>query len=182
MTFEETRNILTMLQTEYPQSFAKMDSRMMSMKLRLWASEFQYDDYQAVYAVVRAIMSGGNREFAPNIGVIREKLRSYSVAGELTEQEAWALVSKAISNGIYRYAEEYEKLPPDVQKAVGEPEQLKRWAVMPIDEVQSVVASNFQRSYRVHAQRTRELSAMPPQVQQLLTGIGNTLMLKGAEE
>ena len=182
MTGEETRTILTLLQTEYPQSFAKMDDRQMAMKLKLWASEFQYDDYKAVYAMVRAIMSAGNREFAPNIGVIREKLRSYSVDGELTENGVWALVSKAISNGIYGYAEEYVKLPIDVQKAVGEAEQLKRWAMMPVDEVQSVVASNFQRSFRVHAQRSRELAAMPKQVRELITGATRPMLEAAAKE
>lgn len=181
MTFEETRTILTLLQTEYPQSFSKMDERAMAMKLKLWASEFQYDDYKAVYAVVRAIMSAGNREFAPNIGVIREKLKSFSADGELTENQAWALVSKAISNGIYGYADEYAKLPPTIQMAVGEPEQLKRWALMPVDDVQSVVASNFQRSYRQVAQRERELAKIPQDVRDLLTGV-STAMLQGATE
>lgn len=179
MTFDETHTILTLLQTEYPQSFAKMDDRAMAMKLKLWASEFQYDDYKTVYAVVRSIMSAGNREFAPNIGVIREKLRSFAVDGELTENEAWSKVSRAISNGIYGYQEEYAKLPPAVQKAVGEPEQLKRWAVMNEDEVQSVVASNFQRSYRQIAQRERELAKIPADVRALLTGV-SAAMLPGA--
>lgn len=182
MTFDETRNILTLLQTEYPQSFAKMDGRMMQMKLRLWASEFEADDYRAVYAVVRAIMSAGNREFAPNIGVIRDKLRDYSSSGELTENEAWALVSKAISNGIYGYAEEFVKLPQDIQKAIGQAEQLKRWAVMPTEDVQSVVASNFQRSFRQIRQRERELAKIPADVRALLEGVEKNMMLTEAED
>ena len=176
MTGEETRTILTLLQTEYPQSFAKMDDRAMAMKLKLWASEFQYDDYKAVYAVVRAIMSAGNREFAPNIGTIREKLRSFAMDGEMTENEAWSLVSRAISNGIYGYAKEYAKLPPAVQKAVGEPEQLKRWGMMNEDEVQSVVASNFQRSYRQIAQRERELAKIPADVRAMLVGVTKAML------
>jgi len=181
MTFDETNNILTLLQTEYPQSFSKMDDRAMAMKLKLWASEFQYDDYKAVYAVVRAIISAGGREFAPNIGTIREKLRSFSADGELTENEAWARVSRAISNGIYGYEKEYAALPPQIQKAVGEPEQLKRWAVMPVDEVQSVVASNFQRSYRAVAQRERELALIPPDVRELLVGVSAAMLPEAAE-
>lgn len=179
MTFDETNTILTLLQTEYPQSFAKLDDRTMAMKLKLWASEFQYDDYKAVYAVVRAIMSAGAREFAPNIGVIREKLRSYSTEGELTENEAWAIVAKAISNGIYGYKDEFAKLPPSVQKAVGEPEQLKRWAVMPVDDVQAVVASNFQRSYRQIAQREREMAKIPADVRELLVGVTQAMLPEG---
>ena len=176
MTFDETKTIMTLLQTEYPQSFSKMDSRMMAMKLKLWATEFQHDDYRAVYAVVRAIMSAGGREFAPNIGTIREKMRDYSSGNELSENEAWSIVSKAISNGIYGYQQEYDKLPPAIQKAVGEAEQLKRWAVMPVDEVQSVVASNFQRSYRQIKQREREMAKIPADVMKLLDGAGAAML------
>ena len=179
MTFDETKTILTLLQTEYPQSFSKMDDRAMAMKLKLWASEFQHDDYRAVYAVVRSIISAGAREFAPNIGVIRDKLSSYSTDGELTENEAWSLVSKALHNGLYGSQKEYDKLPPAVQKAVGEPEQLKRWAMMDESEVQSVVASNFQRSYRTIAFRERELAKIPEDVRNLLTGVGQKMMIGG---
>jgi len=179
VTGKETREILTLLETEYPQSFSRMDDRQKAMKLKLWATEFQHDDYRAVYAVVRSIISAGAREFAPNIGVIREKLRSFSVGGEMTENEAWSLVSRAIHNGIYGYMEEYAKLPPAVQKAVGEPEQLKRWAVMDEGEVQSVVASNFQRSYREIAARERELAKIPEDVRSLLTGVSGRMMIGG---
>lgn len=181
MTFDETKTILTLLQTEYPQSFSKMDERAMAMKLKLWAAEFADDDYRAVYAVVRGIISAGAREFAPNIGVIREKMRSYSVAGELTENEAWSMVSRAIRNGIYGYREEYDRLPPEIQQAVGEAEQLKHWAVMDESEVQSVVASNFQRSYRTIMARNRELSKIPADVRALLTGV-SAKMLTGVTE
>ena len=178
MTFEQTRDIMTLLQTEYPQSFAKMDSRMMAAKLKLWASEFQADDYRAVYAAVRAIISGGNREFAPNIGVIRDKMRDFTQTEELTEGEAWALVSKALSNGLYGAQKEFDKLPPSVQKSVGSPNQLREWAVMPAEEVQSVVASNFQRSYRQIKQRERELATLPPSVQKLIGELGSRMTLE----
>ena len=176
MTFEQTRDILTLLQVEYPQSFAKMDGRMMQAKLKLWAKEFEADDYRAVYAAVRAIMSAGNREFAPNIANIREKLYSYSERGELTEAQAWALVSRACSNGIYGYEKEFAKLPPPVQKAVGRAEQLREWAMMDSETVQSVVASNFMRSYKIIAQRERELEKIPPAVRELLVGVTKPML------
>ena len=36
--------ILTLLQSEYPNSFVGMDSRTMALKLRLWQKEFENDD------------------------------------------------------------------------------------------------------------------------------------------
>lgn len=181
MTFEQTRDILTLLQTEYPQSFTKMDSRMMTAKLKLWAKEFENDDFRAVYAAVRAVMSAGNREFAPNIGVIREKMRSYGAPGEMSEAQAWALVSRACANGIYGYQREFDKLPPTVQKVVGRPEQLREWALMDADAVQSVVASNFMRSYKVTAQRERELEKIPENVRELLAGASGKMLMEAGD-
>ena len=66
--------ILTLIQSEYPNSFSNMDDRMMFLKKQLWQSEFQNDDLNLVYAAVRLLMKE-NREFAPNIGQIREKMR-----------------------------------------------------------------------------------------------------------
>lgn len=86
---------------------------------------------------------------------------------EMTEQEAWALVSRALTNGYYGAKEEFAKLPSAVQATVGDPEQLREWAAMDRATVQSVVASNFQRSYRDKAKHEREFAALPEEVKSL---------------
>lgn len=167
MTVEETEKILTLLQVEYPNSFSRLDERMMLAKRNLWAKEFQTDPFTVVYAAVRmCIRSGG--AFAPNIGEIRQKMATLTKEEELPEQAAWAMVSRACSNGIYHFKEEYDKLPSDVQQAVGGAEQIRLWAMMDADTVQSVVASNFMRAYRTQKTRSKELALLPPEVRELL--------------
>ena len=170
VTFDQTKEILTHLQIEYPQSFSKLDYRQMQAKLQLWAEEFAQDDYRIVSAAVRVLIRS-SREFAPNIGQIREKMYQLSNPDALTETEAWALVSKACQNGTYGHKEEFNKLPPEVQAAVGSPEMIKQWAAMDADEVESVVASNFMRSYKVHAKRKQEMGLVPPEIRELLAGM-----------
>lgn len=178
MTFDQTKEILTMLQVEYPQSFSKLDYRQMQAKLQLWAEEFAQDDHRLVSAAVRVLIRS-NREFAPNIGQIREKMYQLSNPDALTETEAWALVSKACRNSQYNAREEFEKLPPEVQAAVGSYEMLKTWGLMNEDEVESVVASNFMRSYRTHVKRKQEMALVPPEVRELLTGMTQKMMIGG---
>ena len=81
--------------------------------------------------------------------------------------EAWALVSKAIRNSGYNSVEEFAKLPPSAQKAVGLPDQLRTWA---LDENynEQVVSSNFMRCYRTELARHEELSKMPSDVKALI--------------
>ncbi len=89
---------------------------------------------------------------------------------ELSEAEAWALVSKAASGSIHGYKADFERLPPTVQKAVGSPEMLHAWGMMNADAFESVVASNFQRSYRTIVMRER--------VRSMVDGIADRLMLQ----
>ena len=178
MTQEETKRILTLIQCEWPQSFAKMDNRMMAAKLALWADEFKAEPYETVYAAVRTILSAGGREFAPGISLVRETISRISQPQTLTEGEAWALVSKACANGVWGYAEEYAKLPHEVQAAVGRPEQLKKWAMVDSETLQSVIASNFQRSYRTVKQREKENARLPQSVRDMIGGLADRMRLE----
>ena len=184
MTANEVSRILTLIQAEYPHSFEKLDARQMALKEELWEKEFANDDPTLVYTAVRMLFENGIR-FAPNIGEIRSKMRMLTKPETLTESEAWALVSKACRNGSYGYKEEFAKLPPAVQKAVGRPEQLKEWAAMDADIVQSVIASNFMRSYKVVEERQRELDNYPPALLDVINSIqigeGTNKALPGKE-
>lgn len=78
------------------------------------------------------------------------------------------MVSKAARNGLYGAREEFEKLPEDVKQAIGTPDQLKAWAQMQADEVESVVASNFRRSFRAVQEREKVEGKLPSAVRNLL--------------
>lgn len=74
MTFEETRSILKIVKAEYPQSFRGITREDAEAKLNLWAEMFADDDVGLVGAAVKQIIVAGNREFAPNVGQIKEQM------------------------------------------------------------------------------------------------------------
>lgn len=178
MTAEDTAEIMTLLQAEYPGSFSKLDERQMGLKLELWIREFEADEFNLVYAAVRLLMKE-NREFAPNIGQIRDKMALLLTPDELDETQAWALVAKACTNGLYGAQKEFDKLPPEVQRVVGSPEQLKAWAGMDAETVQSVVASNFRRSFRVRQSREKELAMIPADIRAMIQGTATGMQMIG---
>ena len=175
------RQILTLLQSEYPQSFSSMDARTMALKVELWEREFSADNPNLVYAAIRTYMRTPER-FAPSIGQVREIMNTLTAGEELPEQTAWAMVSAACRNGLYGYKAEFEKLPPEVQAAVGAPEQLKAWAMMDADTVESVVASNFMRNFKANKAREKARDALPPEIHDLIAGISDRMKLGGAEQ
>ena len=170
MTSEQVNMILTVLQAEYPNSFSNLDDRLMALKRNLWVKEFAADDFNLVFAAIRVCMKTGGA-FAPTIGEIRQKMAMFTDETEMPEQTAWAMVQKACQNGIYGYQKEYAKLPEAVQRAVGAPEQLRAWAMMDAETVNSVVASNFMRNYRTQQTRDHQLALIPPEMRALIGSV-----------
>lgn len=175
MNRSETAKILDALQVAYPHAFKGQSKEMV---LRLWSKLFAEETYKEVSVAVYAIIATRVEGYSPTIGEVKEKIRELRSANELSENEAWALVTKACSNGYYGYKKEFERLPPTVQKAVGRPEQLKEWSMMNVETFQSVVASNFMRSYRTISEREKEMSMLPPDVRKMIGGIADTLRLE----
>ena len=175
MNKRDTVGVMALLETAYPAYYARQDDRKRMEAVNLWAELFADDPAQLVYAAVKTIIVSGGA-FPPSIGEIKQRVHDLTAPEEMSETEAWSLVSRALHNGIYGYREEFDKLPPEVQTAVGRPEQLKEWAVMPEDQVQSVVASNFMRGYKTVLRRERETALIPESVKELLAGVTQAML------
>lgn len=177
MTKKEMAEILAIMQANYPDDFRGMSDKAMNAKINLWLMSFRDDQYQEVLAAVMAHINTDTNRFMPPVGVIKAKLTEIRLPEELTPQEAWELVSRATRNSSYNAGEEFAKLPPVVQRIVGSPMQLKEWAAMDTDTLQSVVASNFQRSYKVRAASEREYLALPSAVKQTMAQIADRMKM-----
>lgn len=163
--------IMAVLRGAYPQFYRGIDRREAEDTIALWGEMFRGDPYELVSAAVKSLIEGDDSGFPPTIGKVKAKIRLLrGGTGNATEQEAWSHVEQAIRNSAYNSAEEYAKLPPELQKLVGSANQLRTWAMMPADELNTVVASNFQRSYRVVKAREDELGKLPQDVRAMLGG------------
>ena len=161
MTRAETIAVLALLKAAYPNFYKDMPQTDLQAAVNLWYLHFAGDDADTVTSAVHALIASRAEGYPPTIGAVREQIGKLIAKDSLTDADAWALVSKATRNGLYGYREEFEKLPEQVKKAVGTPEQLKAWAMMPSDEVESIIASNFRRSFRAVAQREKENRLFP---------------------
>lgn len=167
MTRQETGIIMDILTTAYPAFYNGRNAPDMRMTVNLWAEMFAEDDVKIVAAAVKALIATDDKGFPPHIGAVKGRIRQISNPDEMTEQEAWALISKALRDGYYNAEAEFAKLPPLVQDVVHDPRQLREWSMMDESTVQSVVASNVQRSFRAKAQSRRDFEALPKDVQAL---------------
>lgn len=78
---------------------------------------------------------------------------------EMSAQEAWAYVYKAICNGAYNSVSEFEKLPEMAKKAVGSADNIRSQAI-DSDFNLGVAQSNFIRAYNTLLERKKNDYAM----------------------
>ena len=167
MNNRDANRILGILAANYPDTDTNKADAAYIKKVELWASCFAEEPYEVVLAAVQAYIVNNPARFAPNIGQIKEQLRQLTHPDEPTEAEAWTLVLNAISRSGYEARDEFDKLPPLVQKVVGSPNQLREWGLMSSETVQSVVASNFRKSYNTIREREAAMQKTPPSIREM---------------
>ncbi len=182
MTREETLAIMSVLKAAYPAYYRDMTRMDADSVVNLWAELFRDEPAELVALAVKAHIASDKKGYPPHIGAIKESILQLRAPDEMTEQEAWGLVVKALRNGYYNAQEEFAALPPVLQRLVGGPNQLREWAMMDFDTVQSVVASNFQRSYRACAASERQIRALPADVKAAVAALADGMRMDALEE
>lgn len=155
MTRDETKKIIRIIADSYP-NYKPSD---ISETIDVWSMMLEEYPYNQIAMALKAYILTDTSGFAPSIGQLVNKLTS--AEPQLNEMEAWSLVSKAIRNGYYGAEEEFAKLPEVVQKAVGNPANLRAWSHTDEQSIENVVQSNFLRTYRAVVKRESESAKLP---------------------
>ena len=171
--------VLGTLQSAFPSFYKGMERERVAGISDLWTKMFEDDDFKAVMAAVQVLIATRTESYPPTIGEVKERLAQLRNPNDISEQEAWAMVSKACQNGYYHSKEEFEKLPEVVQRSIGNPDQLKVWSQMDSATVESVVASNFMRTFKVKKQQQKELDMMPTEIKGYIASVAEKLQMTG---
>lgn len=171
MNRNETKEIIKIIARIYPAFHKDADAREKNATIDLWASLFTDEPFELVAAALKAFIVADEKGFAPAPGQIKAKIREVSAPEEMTELEAWQLVAKAIKASGYmeNAIREHEKLP-EVIKSIVKPAQLREWALQDAANLQTVVASNFMRSYRARSAEARRYEMLPADVRRTIEG------------
>lgn len=173
MNREETKAILAILKAGYPNFYKDMTKEDATSIINLWATMFADDPAQVVAEAVKSLMC--TLKFPPTIADVKEKIAMITQPPAMTEMEAWQMVKSAIS--YYNAAETFERLPPILKRIVGSPNQLREWAIMEADKFDTVVQSNFMRSYKALAAQEKERAMLPESTKQMIAGLAGKGML-----
>ena len=176
MTRDDVIKLLMTIQSAYP-NYKPHDK---TVAVNLWFEMFKDYDAPLVMSALKAYIASDTSGFAPSVGQLMGKINAVAKGGEeMTALEAWSRVSTALRNGYYGAEEEFAKLPPLAQKAVGSPANLRNWSQTDIKSIETVVMSQFLTAYKTVEKREQELSLIPPSVRLELK---NRLKLECKEE
>ncbi len=175
MNKQESYQVLALLQANYPDAFRGMSEDAAKTKIGLWADIFADEPFDLVVMAAKAYMATDTKGFMPTVGQLKDRIDKMRSPEQMTQMEAWGLVAGALRNSVYGADDEFRKLPPAVQRTVGSPAQLKEWALMDAETVQSVVASNFQRSFQVCQKREDDYQKLPGAVKSFIAELAGKM-------
>lgn len=154
MTRDEFKKIVKGLKSIFsdPKFIADQDA------FDMWYALLKDLDYEVASMATQAYMQ--TEKFSPTPADIRKYASQITspLTNDMSEVEAWGMVSKAICNSLYHSEEEFERLPKLIQQVLGNPVRLRELAQLDVAQLQTVEASNFMRSYRARLEvHKREL-------------------------
>lgn len=164
MTRDETKMLIATMEVTYP-NYHPADR---TFTVNTWTSMLEEYDFQSVQMAFKKFVLSDTSGFAPSIGQLVAQMQEIAEGDDIGEIEAWGIVSRAIGNSLYNAKEEFEKLPPLLQRVVYSPATLREWGMMDSDTVHSVVQSHVIRNYRAAAKAAREEAKLPPKFRELL--------------
>lgn len=164
MTREETVGLVRSIVDLYP----NWKPNNLTETVNTWHWALEEYPAPAIKAALQIYLKTNNTGFAPSVSQLISSMYKPNENGRLTEGEAWALVKKAISDSAYSAKERFEELPPEIRKAVGGPEMLRQWGMTDSDEVNTVIMSNFQRTYKAVLSQKEYSERVPASVNNLI--------------
>lgn len=173
MTRDEVKKILIVIENTF--STFKIENK--TQTINVWESFLSDYPYEAINNALMIYIATSGSAFAPSIPQLISMTRKPKELSQMDEVTAWRLVRNAIRRSLYYSQEEFEKLPQEVKKAVGEPSQLRDWSMLESDVIDSVIQSNFTKRFSQMQSRQNEIEALPENIQTLIQG--TTMRLEG---
>lgn len=178
MTREECAKCLSVLRVTY-QTFARgMKPADAENLIDAWYMCFTNDPYEVVSLAIYDLIQT-KKDFAPDIATVKERIREMKaeVSGEPSNDEMWAMLKKAASNSIYNAREEFEKLPPILQKYLGSPAELHAMAVTPESTLETVNRGMFFKNIERTREREEFRERLNPEMRVMLGGLSERMRI-----
>lgn len=166
MTRDECGKLVTTAAAYHPNTFK--DLAQLDQTVGAWFYVLQDVDFKAAMNALVVLEASGKLGYFPTVGMVRNAVVPITIGESyLSEAEAVAMWRRAIANGNYNAQEEFDRMPPEMQAAVGSPENLK-WDNHTSGEWNgNVQESHFRRTYNQTVERLKAEARTPEKILRL---------------
>lgn len=164
MTRQEVSALAAVITASYPQFYQRQTPQDLENLIKAWAFALDEYTYEQASIGLKVYIHNDAKGFPPSPGQIIDaihKTEEHPVA-EATAAEAWQIVWDAITRLSWEHPEiEFDRLPPECQRAIGSAESLKEIAMMNTEDVLIGEKARFMRQYDVVKQNVRDYERLP---------------------
>jgi hypothetical protein len=168
MTKSETGKLLYLLQTAYPRYYDGKTADELAGAVDLWFDLLADHDTTLVFAATKELIR--TLKFPPTIADITEKMYNMTNQEE-DDMELWNELDQAVRRSIYNTQQVFDGLSPLVKKFVGNPAQLRDYAMGDAATFNTVTKGQFLKQIPILKQREKELKTMLPESRRLLESL-----------
>lgn len=169
MNRQETSKIVASITAAYPNHFKGYTTQQIDSLINTWCMVMDDYTYPQASAGLKIFLASDTKGFPPSPGQVIDCILKITKpeSAEMSEGEAWHIARKAIERGSAWAEEDFEKMPPNIQKALGSPANIRSMAT-DSEYNEEVAKSQFLRAYRSILTREREEAKIPSKVMALI--------------
>ena len=168
MKKSDTVDCLTYLSAAYPGAYKRFTEQKFETLIAVWYNTFSEYPVEMVMVGVQGYISTDTSGFPPSPGQVIKIIQDLTAEKETNSMEAWAIVKKAVNSPRDRMEEAFRTLPPLIQKVVGGHHQLMAWGNVNEEEFETVIQSNFMRTYETEKRRQKQIDMLPERIRRMM--------------
>lgn len=182
MNEKQVLMILSILKANYGFWAKGLTQQDIDALVMLWLKQFEDYNPNIVANAIQSIIATDTSDYPPNIAKIKQMCSTLINGNKLTEQEAWHCVRKALPNASVQAKYDWEHFPREVQELCT-PSDLVQWGCHTDEkQIDTVIASNFMRSYREKVSQNKQQDLLPNSVKKSISGIVDSMKLENNTE
>lgn len=160
-------------------AYAQFPDKVTKDLLTLWQSALADMPYELAQRAVAMVVC--ESPYPPKISDIRAAaVKLTGAVPHMTADEGWRLVIQAARNASYHAADEFERLPPEVQAALGSASALRDLALVPESELGNERA-RWRMGWEARQERAQYVAALPAGIRAELESVAASRALPALE-
>lgn len=167
MVREETIKFISALTITYINFYKELSKEQYDMLIDLWHQNFEDIPYKIVMLAFNQYINSQDGKYPPVAWQLKEIIQRMDPQQEMSSNEAYALVYKAICNSSYydNAVYEYNKLPKEIQK-ITSVDRLMQLARSENEASLVTFEASFKKDYKEVIKNKKEFEALPVKQQE----------------